>query len=122
MTGSQGKSAPKVDDASTTTAVGTAVADSIDMRKGLLWQIHTLTRAQGAGRLTREEYSRWVHTPYYYKEDPRHMRFFENEFLETFSKVCVVVLTGCSGAVRGAALLSTCVRRPLGCFPAEGVL
>ena len=33
------------------------------------------------------QYVKWVHTPYYFKEDPRHMRFFESDVLEMFSKV-----------------------------------
>ena len=89
MTVAQGKHAPAP--ASTFSTVGTKrdVSQSIDMRKGLLWQIYTLTHASGDDRLTREQYVRWVHEPYYYKEEPRHMRFFESDTLEVFSKVCV---------------------------------
>ncbi len=62
----------------------------IDMRsKGLLWQVHTqsqLARKTG-GTVTRQDYDDWVHTPFYFKEEPKHMRFFENDILEYFSKV-----------------------------------
>lgn len=74
---------------------GFGAAANIDMRKGLLWQIYTLTRKSGAERLCRDDYVRWVHTPYYYKEEPKHMRFFDNEVLEMFSKVRPGVPLGC---------------------------
>lgn len=82
---------PVIDDA--------ALASLIDMRKPIVAQVASaLRRPVSQGGMNKDMYLRWVHTPHYYKEEPKYMRFFESDQLEIFSKVdcCHARLIGSS--------------------------
>jgi len=58
------------------------------MRKPIIPQVYDLlSRPVHKGGLSKDMYLRWVHTPFYYKEEPKTMRFFESDWREPFTKV-----------------------------------
>lgn len=60
----------------------------VDMRKPIIPQVyHLLHVPVSRGGLSKALYLRWVHTPHYFKEEPKYMRFFESEWREALSKV-----------------------------------
>jgi hypothetical protein len=70
----------KIDDAE--------LARRVDMRAPLIPQLYDLlSRPASLGGLTKDMYLRWVHTPFYYKEEPKSMRFFQADWRESLSKV-----------------------------------
>ncbi len=72
--------APAVDDA--------ALLKMVDMNKPIIPQIvGLLHKPVSKGGMDKAMYLRWVHTPYYFKEEPKFLRFFESDSLEIFSKV-----------------------------------
>ena len=79
--------------ASVSTVTDAELMARVDMRKPMIPQIYRLLHTPvEKGGLNKELYLRWVHTPFYYREEPKYMRFFESDSREVFSKVSVAVL------------------------------